>query len=108
MKGENVAVLVSKADALIEMVKAYDNNHIKKGKKIGEILTKSIQEDNKTHGYSKYIKLGQKSKQFFPPKIRKNTKQTRTSCSETPIQIKINDEVYEIDIAKDVKILKQR
>lgn len=38
-----MAIVVSKVDALLEMVKAYDNNQVKRSNCIGRILSNSIQ-----------------------------------------------------------------
>lgn len=61
---------VSRVDALVEMVKASDNQQIKKASRIGHILCKSIQVDNEQNTYSAYIGLDRESKQLFPVKVR--------------------------------------
>ena len=52
-----MAIVVSKVDALLEMVKAYDNNQVKRSNCIGRILSNSIQKDNQNNMYSCYIDL---------------------------------------------------
>ena len=61
---------VSRVDALVEMVKASDNQQIKKASRIGHILCKRIQADNEQNTYSAYIGLDRESKQLFPVKVR--------------------------------------
>ena len=43
VRSNNMAIVVSKVDALLEMVKAYDNNQVKRSNCIGRILSNSIQ-----------------------------------------------------------------
>ena len=47
-----MAIVVSKVDALLEMVKAYDNNQVKRSNCIGRILSNSIQKDNQNNMYT--------------------------------------------------------
>ena len=83
-----MAVSVSKADALVEMVKAFDCNDVKKANKIGKLLSKSIQRDAKDEVYNEYIELNKESKQLFPVKIRKN-KRSRIMATDNTLNIKI-------------------
>ncbi len=69
---EIMAVAVSKADALVEMVKAYDSQQLKKANQIGQVLCKSIREDSRNKEYSTFVELDRESKQLFPKKIRKS------------------------------------
>ena len=69
-----MAIVVSKVDALLEMVKAYDNNQVKRSNCIGRILSNSIQKDNQNNMYSCYIDLDRSTKQYFPKEIKKNSK----------------------------------
>ena len=68
-----MAIVVSKVDALLEMVKAYDNK-VKRSNCIGRILSNSIQKDNQNNMYSCYIDLDRSTKQYFPKEIKKNSK----------------------------------
>ena len=67
-------VVVSKVDALVEMVRAYDNQEIKRANKIGRVLRKSIQKDAKENVYNAYISLDKESKQLFPTEVRQSKK----------------------------------
>lgn len=69
-----MAIVVSKVDALLEMVKAYDNNQVKSSNCIGRILSNSIQKDNQNNMYSCYIDLDRSTKQYFLKEIKKNSK----------------------------------
>lgn len=69
-----MSVEISKVDALIEMVRAYDRNQIKKFNCIGKILSASIQEDRKHNVYNNYITLNKSDKKYFSKKIRKYSK----------------------------------
>lgn len=69
-----MAIVVSKVDALLEMVKADDNNQVKRSNCIGRILSNSIQKDNQNNMYSCYIDLDRSTKQYFPKEIKKNSK----------------------------------
>lgn len=75
MKGNNMSVMVSKVDALVEMVRAYENDQIKRSNCIGKVLSNSIQKDNRKNEYSCYIDLDKSTKQYFPQKIRKSFKE---------------------------------
>ena len=74
VRSNNMAIVVSKVDALLEMVKAYDNNQVKRSNCIGRILSNSIQKDNQNNMYSCYIDLDRSTKQYFPKEIKKNSK----------------------------------
>lgn len=100
-----MAVSVSKADALMEMVKAFDNHDVKKANKIGRILSKSIQSDAKTQMYSEYIELDKESKQLFPIKVRKQRKQSSKTSRTTNIRIVTNEGEYEITLSEGMRIV---
>lgn len=92
-----MAVVVSKADALVEMVRAYDNQEVKRSNKIGQVLSKSIQKDNKENIYNEYIGLNKKSKQLFPIKIRRSKKKVNRDNDKPIIEIEIRESIQEID-----------
>lgn len=100
-----MAVSVSKADALMEMVKAFDNNDVQKANKIGNLLSKNMQSDMKKQMYSEYIELDKKSKQLFPVRIRKKKSQIDKKDKKTNIRIITNDGIYEITVSSEMKII---
>lgn len=99
-----MAVTVSKAEALMEMVKAFEENDIKRANKIGSIVSKSILSDSQKQGYSAYIDLDRDTKQLFPVKIRKTAKDKNKKVNTETIEIKVGNEVYEMKISKEIEI----
>lgn len=93
-----MAMVVSKADALVEMVKAHESQEIKKANKIGQILCKSMQKDSKKNMYNAYIDLDRETKQLFPIDVRKSEKKLKKAGYESSVEIVIGDSVYEIEI----------
>lgn len=92
-----MAIVVSKVDALVEMVKAYDNQNIKKSNKIGNMLSKSIQKDKKENVYNKYINLDRYSKELFPVPIRKNSNKLKINDENNKVEIILEDGVFEME-----------
>lgn len=100
-----MAVTVSKAEALMEMVKAFEENDIKRANKIGSIVSKSILSDSQKQGYSAYIDLDRDTKQFFPVKIRKSANDRNRKVNTETIKIKVGNEVYGIKISNEIEII---
>lgn len=98
-----MAVTVGKAEALIEMVKAFEENDIKRANKIGSIVSKSIHIDSQNQRYSAYIDLDRDTKQLFPVKIRKSAKNKK--INDETIEIKVHNKVYRIKISKEMEII---
>lgn len=96
-----MAVAVSKADALLEMVKAYESHQVKKANQIGQVLCKSIREDSRKKEYNTFVELDRNSKQLFPTKIRKSIEEVLKSENISEIEIEIEDGVYRIIIEND-------
>ena len=107
---EIMAVAVSKADALLEMVKAHESHQVKKANQIGQVLCKSIREDSSKKEYNAFVELDRNSKQLFPTKIRKNIEKVLKSknVSEIEIEIEIEDGVYGIIIENDEIIIRKK
>lgn len=67
-------VEVSKADALIEMARAYDNHEVRRSNRIGKLLSDSIRQESKMKEYRQYIELNKETKVLFPVEIRRREK----------------------------------
>lgn len=80
---------VSRVDALVEMVNAYDEQQLGKSNRIGQILCKSIQMDNQKNTYTSYINLGKKDKRLFPIKIRKSIDEITVDSDPVIIKVKV-------------------
>lgn len=105
-----MGVSVSKADALIEMVRAFESQDERKARKIGTIISSSMKRDSKNGQYSEFIELDRESKQLFPQKLRKNTKYVfeKESAKEKKVAIKLKEGNYVIEITEEVKIVQEK
>lgn len=103
-----MAVVVSKADALVEMVKAHESQEIKKANKIGQILCNSIQKDSKKNMYNAYIDLDRETKQLFPIDMRKSEKKLKKVGCESSVEIVVGDNVYEIEVEGETIAIKEK
>lgn len=103
-----MAMVVSKADALVEMVKAHESQEIKKANKIGQILRKSMQKDSQKNMYNAYIDLDRETKQLFPIDVRKSEKELKKVGYESSVEIVIGDDVYEIEVEGDTIAIKEK
>ena len=98
-----MAVSISKANALTEMVKAFDNQDIKKANKIGKVLCNSIKSDAREMEYSEYILLDKETKQLFPVKIRNKIHKNSSNSKNTTVKIVTEDGIYEIEFSGNVR-----
>ena len=103
-----MGIVVSKADALVEMVKAYDNQQIKKANKIGQMLCKSIQNDNRENIYTSYIGLDRETKQFFSTKVRKKLQKVKAENCDSGVEIIIGNIKYELTVQDDTITIKEK
>ena len=103
-----MAVVVSKVDALVEMVKAYDKQEIKRANKIGNILNKSMQKDTNENVYNAYIGLDKESKQLFPIKVRQSKKKVKTNNGKSSMEIKVGDKIYKIEVDEETISIKEK
>lgn len=103
-----MAVVVSKADALVEMVKAYDNQETKKANKIGQILSKSMQKDSRENACNAYIGLDKESKQLFPMRVRQSEKKTESNSNQSAMVIEVGENQYEIEIDEGTITIKEK
>lgn len=103
-----MATSVSKAKALIEMVRAFDAQEEKRARKIGTVISNSIQKDWKNQMYSEYIELDRDAKRLFPQKIRSYSRNSEERESQrNSIEVKTEQGTYVIEISKKVKIIKE-
>lgn len=98
-----LAVSISKVDALLEMVKAHDENDINKSNKIGRLLCKSMQTDYNKKIYSKYIELNRNSKLLFPANLKKTGRDSKIISDSIYISMKTT--TYAVKIEDDIKII---
>lgn len=103
-----MAVVVSKVDALVEMVKAYDSQEVKRANKIGNILSKSMQKDTNENVYNAYIGLDKESKQLFPIKVRQSKKKVKTNNDKSSMEIKVGDKIYKIEVDEETISIKEK
>lgn len=103
-----MAVVVSKVDALVEMVRANDNQEIKRANKIGQVFRKSIQNDAKENAYNTYISLDKESKQLFPIEVRQSKKEVKIGNDKPSVEIKVGNSIYEIEINEETISLKEK
>lgn len=105
-----MGTLVSKARALVEMVRAFDAKDEQKARKIGTVISKSIQKDSRNKKYSEVIELDRKSKQLFPQQIRKDSKYTYTKeeGKKNSVEVKMDEGNYVIEINHKVTIVQDK
>ena len=103
-----MAIVVSKVDALVEMVRAYDNQEFKRANKIGQILKKSIQKDTKENIYNAYISLDRESKQFFPTEVRQSKKKLKIGNEKSSVEVKVGNSIYEIEVDGETISIKEK
>ena len=100
-------MVVSKADALIEMVKAYDKQRITKANRIGDVVNKSIEEDKQCNVYNQYVKLNRETKQLFPQSIRKDETKV-DSRGNSVVCLQMDGNVYKITVAGDSLVIQRK
>ena len=100
-------MVVSKADALIEMVKAYDKQRITKANRIGDVVNRSIEEDKQCNVYNQYVKLNRATKQLFPQSIRKDETKIDPR-NDSVVCLQMNGNIYEISVAGDSLVIHKK
>lgn len=99
-------MVVSKADALVEMVKAYDSQKVRKSNFIGQLLCRSISKD-KECGFSEFIELNRETKQLFPENVRKKGKKPNRD-SNVGVEIRLESGTYEIITVNGVLTIRNK
>ena len=90
--------VISKSDALTEMVKAYENNDDKRAKRIAELLYHTITKEDVDNDYIEYINLDRQKKQLFPKHLRTSDALTSEKKYEEKVIVVLDDGKYEISI----------
>lgn len=104
-----MSVSVSKAKALVELVRAFEENDEKKAKKIGAIISHSIKKDSLKQEYTEYIELDKKSKRLFPQNVRSSTKKVLVKKNDRPsVTVRTDKGSYLIEITTNaIKIVEK-
>lgn len=100
-----MASLIGKAQALVEMVRAYDANDIKRAKQIGNVISKCIRSESQEKRYNTNIELNKKSKKLFPKHIRQNEKDTINGKKISSVLINIDGDEYIVKIEDRVTVI---
>lgn len=93
--------VISKSDALTEMVKAHENKDDKRAKKIAELLSHTIIKEDVDNDFIEYIDLDRQKKQLFPKHLRISDNLINVSRDNKNVVVQLDDGSYEISVDKD-------
>ncbi len=91
--------VISKADALVEMVKAFEQNDKKRSNRISSVIQKALNNESKEHKYQEYIEITREEKKLFPVKVRKTY--DGEMVDDRRVVVRLEDGCYEMIIGKN-------
>ena len=101
--GENMGKTISKTDALIEMVKAFDDKDEKRSNKISSVISKSLREETRDQQYREFIEIKKDDKKLFPQKIRK-TRDKNEADKQGDVCVDLEDGCYRMVFDEEGKV----
>ncbi len=94
--------VISKADALIEMVNAFEQNDKKRSNKISNVIQKTLDAESREQHYKEYIEITREEKKLFPTKLRKT--KIRETVSTNDVVVRLEDGCYKMVIDSNDKV----